>query len=95
MEPEQRKNREITYQVGWKRGKIKPSEGRQPSADDRRQAAGSDRPEGRIYRWNRTFMWRSAPMTDNPRVLLACLYVLPAVLFAMFLWAVFELSRLA
>ncbi|WP_159887175.1 hypothetical protein [Paenibacillus puerhi] len=96
MKPEQRKNRELTYQVGWKRGTIKTSPERNASSDAE-QSPWFTRLAGALHRWNGEVLWRKAPLGkgSSAGVLMACLYVLPAVLFTMFVWVVYELSRLS
>lgn len=92
MKPDNRTPREITYQVGWKRGKIRLSpDGRTPDASQPGEAAHIS--EHALHRWNRAVLWRKAPVPGGSRWLLAGLLALPAAVFALFGWAVYELSR--
>ncbi|MEK8130615.1 hypothetical protein WMW72_22165 [Paenibacillus filicis] len=98
MEPEQKKNREITYQVGWKRGKITLAKPDHASIPDLPQTSDSSEraiQESPLQAWNRMVLWRKAPVPGNAVVLTVCLFALPAVLFTLFVWAVYELSRLS
>ncbi|MUG73352.1 hypothetical protein [Paenibacillus validus] len=86
METENRTPREMTYQVGWKRGKIKHSP----------ECGTSDAPlvPGHpLQRWNQAVLWRKARVPGGSGLLLGGLFALPAALFALFVWAVYELAR--
>ncbi|WP_028547825.1 hypothetical protein [Paenibacillus sp. UNC451MF] len=90
MEPVQRTEREITYHVGWKRGKITPNQGKHLSADITHDVndsiAGAD-----VFGLNLRYLWRRAG-TVNERMLWIVLPILPLLVFALSLWLVYRLA---
>jgi hypothetical protein len=76
MEPIQRRVREITYQVGWKRGKmINPADNSAPKL------------LSWIHRFNIASMWRHAG-TAPIGVMLILLWMFPVLAFICSLWLV-------
>ncbi|TVY08294.1 hypothetical protein [Paenibacillus cremeus] len=99
MEPEQRTPREITYQVGWKRGKIVSSRDNTDGTADRQETGSAistqEQPAGPIsaaQQWNETTIWKEAPFLSG-RVLQILAWGTPAVLFLLFVWMVYWLAR--
>ncbi|WP_438448651.1 hypothetical protein [Gorillibacterium sp. sgz5001074] len=92
-------DRDITYQVGWKKGKIHiqgqtGAEPGKPAAEEGGSGALSgelrmeDQEPGRIW----TSIWRALPYpTENAVFVLAA--VLPVAAFAAVLWLVSKLSQ--
>ncbi|MDF2962705.1 MAG: hypothetical protein K0S39_4440 [Paenibacillus sp.] len=90
MEPEQRTEREITYQVGWKRGKIRPHPNRNCLQSTDKAACA----EAELFNnagWNISWLWRPAG-TIKIEVLHVLLWLFPAVVFAISLWLISQLS---
>ncbi|WP_258212740.1 hypothetical protein [Paenibacillus radicis (ex Xue et al. 2023)] len=92
MEPEQRTEREITYQVGWKRGKIKlnlahPVESGEPSV----QIQGDENLLSRLDNWNLRWLWRSAGLIKD-EALQVVLWVFPVIVFGVSIWLLYQLS---
>jgi hypothetical protein len=80
-------NREITYRVGWKKGKLEVADGKVKSA------------ESYVFLekalWLRLldrFVWRPLPLLPE-RALLPVLWALPLVAFGTTWWLVYMLSR--
>ncbi|GMX60485.1 hypothetical protein Elgi_71760 [Paenibacillus elgii] len=94
MKPEERESREMTYRIGWKRGTIVPNGQRPPTAASAHSTDLSIIPESRIQRWNRSYLWRKAPSPGH-RTLQVAVFAMPALLFALFLWMVYELAQYA
>lgn len=95
MESEQRTERterEITYQVGWKRGKITLNNGK-PSAGPggAKPAAKSTAAAERLTEWSLRYVWKPAGAIPDGglRILLAAF---PLIAFALSLWLVYQLS---
>ncbi|MFH5185439.1 hypothetical protein ACHHV8_23870 [Paenibacillus sp. TAB 01] len=92
MDSKQKTEREITYKVGWKRGKISqkaeklPLEEPEPDGDKetilRKSAA---------FRWNEQWLWREA-RGPTGRVLKPLLVAFPVAAFGLSLWLVYQLS---
>jgi hypothetical protein len=77
--------REITYRVGWKKGKIAPS-GKAPVRSETVEAEA-----GTVERWMRRWAWRPVPfIPDN--ILPIALWTLPAVSFAVTVWLAYMLA---
>ncbi|MCZ8514380.1 hypothetical protein O9H85_18525 [Paenibacillus filicis] len=92
MDPNSRVPREITYRIGWKRGRMIPHDPLEPL-----ESGGPSEPPKTISPWeriNRSAVWKTVPLGEGRFVLMAAA-VLPALLFAMFLWMVYELARWA
>ncbi|MBE1441031.1 hypothetical protein [Paenibacillus sp. OAS669] len=93
MEPGQRTDREITYHVGWKRGKITQNHGTHPSeivAEEHALVDSRLRSSG-LLGWNMRYMWKKAG-TVHERTLLIVLPVIPVLMFALSLWLVYRLA---
>ncbi|MCS7460108.1 hypothetical protein N0M98_08140 [Paenibacillus doosanensis] len=93
MEQEQRTQREITYHVGWKRGKIKlnQSQSSEPEQAHTHAAEEEESAEPGLLRWNRAYVWRRAGALPAP-ALTVLLAVFPLLAFALSVWLVYELS---
>ncbi|WP_248924949.1 hypothetical protein [Paenibacillus hamazuiensis] len=94
MDTEKKPNREITYQVGWKRGKI-----RHESQDGTEQGRGKpdELPRTRIetvHLFLNRYLFRPVP-TVSERLLPYVLWTLPAVSFFVCLTLVYILIRTA
>ncbi len=94
MKPEERESRELTYRIGRKRSTIVPNGSRFPAAAPGHSPDLSKVRESRMQRWNRSYLWRKAP-SPGLRTLQAAVFAAPVLLFALFLWMVYELARLA
>ncbi|SCW32834.1 hypothetical protein SAMN04487970_100322 [Paenibacillus tianmuensis] len=92
MKPEDRAPREITYRIGWKRGTIVPSGQGPPAAASGHSPDMSIIRESRMQRWNLSYLWRRAPSPGH-RPLQVAVFAMPVLLFALFLWMVYELAR--
>ncbi|MCP1311847.1 hypothetical protein [Paenibacillus tyrfis] len=91
MKPEEREPREITYRIGWKRGTIVPNGQHPPAAASGHSTDLSIIRESRMQRWNRSYLWRKAPSPGH-RTLQVAVFAMPVLLFALFLWMVYELA---
>ncbi|WP_282936672.1 hypothetical protein [Paenibacillus sp. RC67] len=93
MEPVQRTEREITYHVGWKRGKITLNQGKPTSEELAETQGGSweNIPENGVFGLNKRYVWRSTG-TMNHRVLWMVLSIFPILIFALSLWLVYRLA---
>jgi hypothetical protein len=85
------KEREITYKIGWKRGKITISPNK-PSYEKDQQAMtikpGNDHAEMHaIHRLNIDSFWKSANLLPHA-ALLVLLWVFPVLTFTLSLWLV-------
>ncbi|AFC28865.1 hypothetical protein PM3016_1963 [Paenibacillus mucilaginosus 3016] len=79
--------RELTYRDGWRRGRISPaSQGSLPDP----AGHGDKGPTGMPG----SLLWRS-PHSGLPRCIPMLLFLLPAAVFAGFLWLVYLLARMA
>ncbi|NOU97906.1 hypothetical protein GC093_32470 [Paenibacillus sp. LMG 31456] len=92
MEPEQRTEREITYQVGWKRGKIKlntahPVDCGEPAA----QIEGTKNLLSGIDSLNLRWLWRPVGLIKD-EVLQVVLWVFPVIAFGISMWLIYKLS---
>lgn len=93
MEPGQRTEREITYHVGWKRGKITQNQCNRASGEltdtlqDKKVQLAADG----VFGWTTRYVWRSAGAV-NDRMLWIALFVLPLLVFAISLWLVYQLA---
>ncbi|MEW9698604.1 hypothetical protein [Paenibacillus sp. SI8] len=91
MEPEgdkKREHREITYQVGWKKGKIEWNEGiSSPLHVHSLNQADGETLNGQ--RWLR-LLWHAVPALPGA-LLLPLLYALPVVLFILTIVLVYSL----
>ncbi|TDF95894.1 hypothetical protein [Paenibacillus piri] len=83
-----RPEREITYQVGWKRGRIKlePAVPVENGGSDARLVSEMPRLSRVEYA-----LWRPAA-TAKDEIVLAALLVFPAAVFGIALWLVYKLS---
>ncbi|ULL14691.1 hypothetical protein DVH26_09630 [Paenibacillus sp. H1-7] len=91
MDPEQRTEREITYQVGWKRRKIALQQDKaQASNDESAKLVGHSAKE-RLLVWSFRYVWRKAVFIPD-KALLVVLTVFPLIAFALSLWLVYQLS---
>lgn len=93
MEPVQRTEREITYHVGWKRGKITLNQGK-PTSEELAETQGDNResiPADGVFGLSTRYVWRSAG-TVNQRVLWMVLSIFPILVFALSLWLVYRLA---
>ncbi|RKN85059.1 hypothetical protein [Paenibacillus ginsengarvi] len=92
MGEERRKNagsRELTYQVGWKKGKLKVGEnGRVTSSE----SAVFFMEKKSWQRMLERYAWREAPLVPD-KALGALLWASPAILFGLTWWGVYLLSR--
>ncbi|MBP1154813.1 MULTISPECIES: hypothetical protein [unclassified Paenibacillus] len=84
---QQRAAREITYREGWKRKTI-TRKGEAP-APPSGQARPLSFPESSTRTWG--LLWREAPAPRG--ILKVSIVILPAVIFVVFVWMVYELSR--
>lgn len=84
--------REITYQVGWRRGSIHYKD-KQPSAGSPPVPTPSGRAD-QAARWACKYLWREAPY-PNGTVLAAFLWAVPAVGFATVVWLVYRLASVS
>ncbi|WP_088835268.1 hypothetical protein [Paenibacillus tyrfis] len=92
MKPEERAPREITYRIGWKRGTIVPNGCRPPAAVSGHSPDMSNIRESRLQRWNSSYLWRKAPSPGH-RTLQVAVFAMLVLLFALFLWMVYELAQ--
>ncbi|ALS21058.1 MULTISPECIES: hypothetical protein [Paenibacillus] len=83
----QRVSREMTYRDGRKRKTITGTG--QAAALSSDEAGTLSLPESAWRRWG--LLWREAPVPAG--ILKASIAILPAVLFALFVWMAYELSR--
>jgi hypothetical protein len=82
------KQREITYQIGWKKGKIERHEPGKPSVDDGKNELTASK----LFRLHERLVWR--PVWAAPKSwLFPLLYLLPALLFLLTFVLVFNLSN--
>jgi hypothetical protein len=88
MEAEQKPNREITYQVGWKKGTIRLGS-QNPPPDKAEDASGRLHA---ILRLMERYLWRPAPFVSE-RWLSYVLWAVPVVSFIASLALVFALVR--
>lgn len=92
MEPEQRTEREITYQVGWKRGKIALKQDKTAvSSDDGTYPEHGGALIDRLFQWSVRYVWKPAGAIPD-KVLKTMLIVFPLIAFALSLWLVYRLS---
>lgn len=92
MDPEHKTEREITYKVGWKRGKIKMNQSNNTMNEQPNEAAVTSFPTGAVWHlWNERWLWREARVLPGS-VLRAMLYVFPVITFGISLWLVYRLS---
>ncbi|WP_426452391.1 hypothetical protein ACP26L_10055 [Paenibacillus sp. S-38] len=83
-----REPRELTYRDGWRRGKICPA-GRETVSDRGGRSAG----ESGYPAHRHSLLWQS-PHRSLPRWTPLLLLLLPAAVFAGFLWLVYLLARM-
>ncbi|MBD0381020.1 hypothetical protein [Paenibacillus sedimenti] len=91
MEPgsgKKKEYREITYQVGWKKGKIEWNE--KASIQSLGKAEGLEEMAIPIGEKRLRLLWRAAPSLPD-RVLLPILYALPVVCFILTIVLVYNL----
>ncbi|SFL27756.1 hypothetical protein SAMN03159341_104401 [Paenibacillus sp. 1_12] len=82
MEPKQQREREITYQVGWKRGVI---------SSNKPHAVELEAEIPWVHRFNITFLWGQAAIYPIG-VLQVILWIFPILTFACTLWLIHVLS---
>jgi hypothetical protein len=82
------KQREITYQIGWKKGKIHL----QAPSDTAEADKSSELTKNRLFRLHERFIWRVTP-TAPQSWLLPLLYLLPALVFLLTFVLVYQLSH--
>ncbi|CAG7624628.1 hypothetical protein PAESOLCIP111_02643 [Paenibacillus solanacearum] len=95
MDPEQRTPREMTYKAGWKRSKIVSTPGKTEAASANAQpeaARAIPRPLRSVAMFNERVIWKHTPLPPVA-AMKAVLILLPAAVFALFVWMVFWLSR--
>ena len=91
MDPEQRTEREITYKVGWKRGKIMQNHDRNAADEAKAIRAAEPIVTSIVQRWNLRYVWRPAGVpTDSMMNIL--LVAFPVLTFAISLWLVYNLA---
>ncbi|PZE20928.1 hypothetical protein CBW46_009560 [Paenibacillus xerothermodurans] len=91
MKPEPQPQRELTYRVGWKRGKIIQHTDRSPH-DENAQSNGQPEPDDeRAHAADRlSRIWLPAPMLPES-YLRKAVWALPLLTFAISLWLVYAL----
>jgi hypothetical protein len=82
------KQREITYQIGWKKGKIERHDQGKPCIDDGK----NERTASKLFRLHERLVWRPAGAAPKSW-LFPLLYLLPALLFLLTFVLVFHLSH--
>lgn len=83
-----KEHREISYQVGWKKGKIQWNEG----ATDTLRASGGDHDDGATERKRLQLLWFPA-MKLPPVMLLPLLYALPVISFGCTILLIYGLRQ--
>ncbi|MFD0695882.1 hypothetical protein ACFQZT_17525 [Paenibacillus sp. GCM10027628] len=83
-------HREITYQVGWKKGKIEWNEGG-PSSTNIRSEGHEDLPIATFDQRIR-LLWRAAPSLPG-NLILPVLYALPVICFILSIVLVYNLRH--
>jgi hypothetical protein len=82
------KQREITYQIGWKKGKIHMHD---PS-DLAEDAESSELTNNMLFHLHERFIWRATPSSPKSW-LFPLLYLLPALVFLLTFVLVYQLSH--
>jgi hypothetical protein len=95
MTDKQHSDREITYRVGWKKGKILVQDF---SAGEHKPAESAAVPEPAplpVHRWNKAMriIWKRAPQ-PTLRLSAGIAVILPAAAFAAILWLVAQLAAI-
>jgi hypothetical protein len=90
METEEKsgKQREITYQIGWKKGKIQKHDPNQSAVDAKRDQLT----KSMLFRLHKHIIWRVAPAAPKSW-LFPILYLLPALVFMLTFVLVYQLSH--
>ncbi|WP_144029087.1 hypothetical protein [Paenibacillus rigui] len=93
MDREQKTDREITFKVGWKRGKIKLNQNKLPVQEPSvEQEKSLSQPVIMLFKqWNERWIWRRAGHGSD-RLLKPVLFVFPAAAFLLSLWLIYQLS---
>lgn len=94
MEPEQRTERQITYHVGWKKGKIQPNPAqiKRNRQEPKAQADSTEKLLSNLYDWNMRWLWRNAgTMKDEWLKLLLAAF--PILVFGISIWFIYQLSQ--
>ncbi|SEB75177.1 hypothetical protein [Paenibacillus sp. GP183] len=82
------KQREITYQIGWKKGKIQL----QAQSDRVESDESSKLTQNILFRLHERFIWRVTPAAPESW-LFPLLYLLPALVFLLTFVLVYQLSH--
>jgi hypothetical protein len=82
------KEREITYQIGWKKGKIHMHD-LSVTAED---AESSELTQNRLFNLHERFIWRVTPAAPKSW-LFPLLFLLPALAFLLTFVLVYQLSH--
>lgn len=93
MDSKQQTEREITYKVGWKRGKISQKAGKLPPVEEPAEGGAEEtiHRKSAAFRWNEQWLWREA-WGPTERVLKPLLFAFPVAAFGLSLWLVYQLS---
>jgi hypothetical protein len=82
------KQREFTYQIGWKKGKIHL----QDPGDMTENVESSELTQNVLFRLHERFIWRVTPAAPKSW-LFPLLYLLPALVFLLTFVLVYQLSH--
>lgn len=93
MSDKQQADREITYRVGWKKGKIHVPEHPISVSNAPNSEVGAQDPELRKH-WNKAMIivWRKMPYPSH-KIAAAIVTIVPAVSFAAIVWLVAQLAQ--
>jgi hypothetical protein len=89
MKDKSGKQREITYQIGWKKGKIQIHD----LSDTAKEEESSDLTKNMLFRLHERFIWRVTSAAPKSW-LFSLLFLLPALVFFLTFVLVYQLSHL-